>query len=240
MVCSEQNNRLPIAAGAIDKEMGLAFYRAQMRKIFLASALGILALTAPARAGVEQMAEIPTRREAEERFAAGRKEFEAVTGAFFFFDTTQNNRPSVDYALETLRLGVMLNDPWQLGLFSGNFELMGEIFAGPVVEGPGDVLAGASLVFRYNFVQPHARVIPYMQIAAGGVYTNIGEKESRGLISLPVEFNLQGAIGTRILLDDRWSLILEGDYRHISNAKIKEPNFGIDSVGGNVGFGFSF
>ena len=41
-------------------------------------------------------------------------------------------------------------------------------------------------------------------------------------------------------LDDRWSLVLEADYRHISNAEIKKPNFVIDSVGGNVGFGFSF
>jgi hypothetical protein len=225
---------------AIDNDLGLAFYRAQMKKAFLCCSLGLLALAAPVRAGVEETAGIPTRREVEERFAAGQKEFEAVTGAFFFFDTTKNNRPSIDYALESLRLGIMLNDPWQLGFLSGNFELMGELFAGPVVEGPGDVLAGASLVFRYNFVQPHARVVPYLQIAAGGVYTNIGEQESRGLISLPVEFNLQGAIGTRILLDDRWSLIIEGDYRHISNAEIKKPNYGIDSVGGNVGFGFSF
>ena len=54
-------------------------------------------------------------------------------------------------------------------------------------------LAGARLIFRYNFVQPQARIIPYLQIGAGGVYTDIGEKESRGLISLPVEFNLQAS-----------------------------------------------
>ena len=53
--------------------MRLAFYRAQMTRFFLCSALGIFFLAAPARAGVEQTAEIPTRREAEERFAAGRK-----------------------------------------------------------------------------------------------------------------------------------------------------------------------
>jgi hypothetical protein len=134
----------------------------------------------------------------------------------------------------------MLNDPWSLGLLSGNFELMGEVFGGPVVTGPGNVLAGASLVFRYNFVQPGARLIPYMQIAAGGVYTDIPEDESRGLISLPVEFNLQAEVGTRLMLNERWSLVIEGAYRHISNAEIKKPNFGIDSVGGNVGFGFSF
>jgi len=60
------------------------------------------------------------------------------------------------------------------------------------------------------------------------------------LISLPVEFNLQAGIGSRFMVNDRWSIVLEGVYRHISNAEINKPNFGIDSVGGNVGFGFSF
>ena len=139
-----------------------------------------------------------------------------------------------------MRLGVMLNDPWSLGPLTGNFELMGEISAGPVVTGPGNVLAGGSLVFRYNFIQPHALLFPYLQIGAGGVYTDIPEKESRGLISLPVEFNLQAGVGTRYMLNDRWSVVVEGLYRHISNAEIKKPNYGIDSVGGNLGFGFSF
>jgi len=101
-------------------------------------------------------------------------------------------------------------------------------------------MTGASLVMRYNFVQPRARLVPYLQIGAGGVYTDIGEQESRGLISLPVEFNLQGIGGSRLMLNDRWSLVIEGGYRHISNGEIKKPNFGIDSIGGNVGFGFFF
>ena len=179
-------------------------------------------------------------RETENPFAKGGKEFQNVFGAFLFFDTTKNNRPSIDYGLDSLRLGIMLNDPAGPGLLQGNFELLGEVFAGPVVEGPGNVLAGGTLVFRYNFVQPHASLIPYVQVGAGGVYSDIPEKESGGLISLPVEFNLQAGAGTRIMLNDRWSIVIEGAYRHISNAEIKKPNFGIDSVGGNLGFGFFF
>jgi hypothetical protein len=215
------------------------FHRAQMKRLFAACLLALF-MAVRVEGGPEPA---PFTREPLElsNFSKGAREFQAMSGAFFFFDTTRNNRPSVDYALESLRLGVMLNDPWHLGILSGNFELMGEIFAGGIFEGPGDVLAGASLVFRYNFVQePRPRIIPYAQIAAGGVYTNIGEEESRGLISLPVEFNLQAAIGSRFMLNDHWSIALEGVYRHISNAEIKKPNFGIDSVGGNVGFGFSF
>lgn len=210
-------------------------------KRFFAFFLLLLCAATVAEGGTETpppLATAPPR--AEDNFAAGAKEFQNVVGYFSFFDTTQNNRPAIDYSLDSLRLGIMLNNPWSLGLFSGNFELLGEVFAGPVVEGPGNVLAGASLVFRYNFVQPRARLIPYLQIAGGGVYTDIPEKESRGLISLPVEFNLQAGAGTRLMLNEHWSLVIEAAYRHISNAEIKKPNFGIDSVGGNLGFGFSF
>ena len=44
----------------------------------------------------------------------------------------------------------------------------------------------------------------------------------------------------RYMLNDRWSVVVEAAYRHVSNAEIKKPNFGLDNIGGNVGFGFSF
>jgi opacity protein-like surface antigen len=210
-----------------------------MKQLFLSCVLALLASVA-ARAGTEPPVQLVATREVDNNFASGAKEFQNVTGAFFFFDTGRNNRPSVDFALNTTRLGVMLNNPWGLGPLTGNVELLGEVFAGPVVGGPGSVLAGGTLVFRYNFVQPRARLLPYLQVGAGGVYTDIPEKESGGLISLPVEFNLQAGVGTRFMLNDRWSIGVEGVYRHISNAEIKKPNFGIDSVGGNLGFGFFF
>src|SRR5205814_145740 len=108
-----------------------------------------------------------------------------------------------------------------------------EIFVGPIFQGPGDVLAGSTIFLRYNFVQPRARIIPYLQIGAGLVYTDVSEKESGGLVSLPVEFNLQGTLGWRFMVSRRWSVVAEGAYRHISNAEINKPNFGINTVGGN-------
>lgn len=211
-----------------------------MKKLLASGVLVFLSSLPGAYAAAEQPVPTSMTQETESNFSRGAKEFQNVTGAFFFFDTTQNNRPAIDFAINSTRFGIMLNDPWQLGPLSGNAEVLGELFGGGIFDGPGDVMTGATLIFRYNFVQPQSRVIPYLQIGAGGVYTNIGERESRGLISLPVEFNLQGIGGTRIMLGDRWSLVIEGGYRHISNAEIKKPNFGIDSVGGNLGFGFFF
>jgi opacity protein-like surface antigen len=211
-----------------------------MKKLLALCVLTFLSSMTAADAEVEQPVPTTMIREGESNFSRGTREFQNVTGAFFFFDTTQNNRPAIDFAVDSLRLGIMLNDPWRAGPLSGNFELLGEVFGGGIFNGPGNVMAGATLIIRYNFVQPRARLIPYLQIGAGGIYTDIGEQESRGLISLPVEFNLQGIGGARLMLNDRWSLVIEGGYRHISNAEIKKPNFGIDSIGGTVGFGFFF
>ncbi len=216
----------------------MGFDRAQMKSIFSLCALAFFA-TATAQANAPEPVAAAAIRD-ENPFARGKFEFQSVSGAYFFFDTAQNNRPAIDYTATSLRLGLMLYDPQGPGLLAGNFELLGEVFAGGIFDGPGDVLTGATLIFRYNFVQPRARLIPYLQVGGGGVYTNIGESESRGLISLPVEFNLQGYAGLRYMLNDRWSVVVEAAYRHVSNAEIKKPNFGLDNIGGNVGFGFSF
>jgi len=134
----------------------------------------------------------------------------------------------------------MLSNPHGSNFLAGNFEFLGEVFGAGIFDGPGSVMAGTTLIFRYNFIQPHARIIPYFQIGTGLVYTDLTAENSRGLVSLPVEFNLQGGGGLRYMLNERWSLVGEGGYRHISNAMIRHPNYGVDNFGGSVGFGFAF
>ncbi len=209
-----------------------------MGKVFIACALSLLAV-ATATAGTEESSQPLTTPESDTPFARGAKEFQNVTGSFYFFDRG-SNRPSVDYAIDTARFGIMLCHPHGSNFLAGNFEFLGDIFAGPIFQGPGDVLAGSTLLLRYNFIHPRARLIPYLQIGAGLVYTDISEKESGGLVSLPVEFNLQGTLGFRFMVNARWSVVAESQYRHISNAEIGTRNFGINSLGGNLGFGFFF
>ncbi|MGI9088296.1 MAG: acyloxyacyl hydrolase [Chthoniobacterales bacterium] len=221
----------------IDKAPTVASHR---RGVKIKAIAGCLAATLTTCAGL-QAGEGPYRRQMDtDPFAKGAHEFQDVAGAFFFFDTTQNNRPAVDYAVDSLRLGWMTYSPRGPGILRGNFELLGEVFAGGIFDGPGNFLGGLSLLFRYNFVQPDAVVVPYLQVGGGGVYTDISNSESRGLVSLPVEFNLQASIGTRFMLNSRWSIVAEGTYRHLSNATIKLPNYGIDTGGGSLGVGFSF
>jgi len=210
-----------------------------MTKLLLSFALSIF-IAASSRGGTAPPPLALDRYDSSEIFAKGSKEFENVAGVFYFFDRGDNDGPSVDLAVESLRLGVMLSNPRGSGFFAGNYEFLGEVFAGPIFQGSGSVTAGATLFIRYNFIQPHARVIPYMQIGGGGIYTDISEHDSRGLVSLPVEFNLQGTGGLRFVLNRHWSILVEAGYRHISDASINLPNRGVDSVGGDLGVGFSF
>ena len=200
----------------------------------------VLLPVGPIYAGGEPPVPPVVRQETQDVFAKGSREFQSVAGLFYFFDRGDNDGPSIDLAVASLRVGTMLSNPHGSGFFAGNYELLAEVFGGGIFQGPGNVEAGATLFLRYNFIQPQARVIPYMQIGGGGVYTDISETESRGLVSLPVEFNLQGTGGLRLMLNQRCSLILEAGYRHISNAAIELPNRGVDSVGGDLGFGFFF
>jgi hypothetical protein len=199
-----------------------------------------IALSASIALGGTETQVAPVKETSSDVFAKGGREFQNVAGVFYFFDRGDNDGPSIDLAVDSIRLGVMLSNPHGSGFFAGNFEFLGEVFGGWIFQGPGSVETGGTLFIRYNFIQPKARVIPYMQIGAGGIYTDISERESHGLVSLPVDFNLQGTGGLRFMMSDKWSLVLEAGYRHISNATIKLPNRGVDSVGGNVGFGFFF
>ncbi len=213
--------------------------RAHMRN-FLFCALACL-LVGSACGGTGPGPAVPLdRQDASDVFARGSHEFQNVAGVFYFFDRGDNDGPSIDLAVASIRLGLMLSNPHGTGFFAGNYELLGEVFGGGIFQGPGSVEAGATLIIRYNFIQPHARIVPYMQIGGGGIYTDISERESRGLVSSSVEFNLQGTGGLRFLINRRCSLLLEAGYRHISNASIKLPNRGVDSVGGAIGVGFFF
>ena len=183
------------------------------------------------------------RQPNDEPFARGTKEFQELAGGFRFFQfhNTDNDYPSIDYVLNTLRLGVMLNDPRGHGFFAGNFEFLGELFGGAIVQGPGDGIAGATLIFRYNFIQPARAVCAiFPDRRRGCLHRRRGEEigwpnQSAGGIQSPEH-------GRPALFPER-SLVARSarfGYRHISNAGLHSPNVGVDSLGGNVGIGFSF
>lgn len=200
-----------------------------------------LCLAALACAGDEGLQSTSATRGLHDRFRGGAWEFEDFFGSYYLFDRGGNERVSIDYALNSARVGLMLWRPMGPGIFRGNVEMLGEVFGGPIFHGPGDVALGGTLLFRYNFVQPGARLIPYVQGGAGPVYTDIPEGAAASdAIGQEVSFNLQAIVGMRYLVNEKWSVSGELNYRHISNAGMSDPNYGIDQLGGAVGFSFSF
>ena len=142
--------------------------------------------------------------------------------------------------MTSFRLGIMLDDVRWSGCLRGNYEFLFEVFGGAIYQGAGNGLGGATLQLRYNFVQPDTRWVPYFQIGAGGVYSDMHKDPTRAVVGSALNFNLQSAFGLRCLVDDKWAVSLEGGYRHISNAGITRHNAGLNSVGGQLGVSWFF
>jgi len=173
-------------------------------------------------------------------FRAGQVEVEGGAGFLGSFSTTSAKRVTINYQIEDARLGYMFNDPSGWGWLRGTNEAMLEVFGGPVTKGPGNYLAGGSLLWRYNFAQPGARVVPYAQLGAGAlgndIYTGQGQRE----IGEGFEFVLQGDAGLRYVINDKWAVSGEMDYRHISNADLASRNEGLNSIGGLMEVSYFF
>jgi hypothetical protein len=70
-----------------------------------------------------------------------------------------------------------------------------------------------------------------MQIGAGALGNNIYKGERQREIGEGFEFVLQGDVGLRYMISDKWSMSAEGGYRHISNADLAARNEGLNSIG---------
>jgi len=96
------------------------------------------------------------------------------------------------------------------------------------------------LLWRYNFIQPDARWVPYFQLGAGALGNNIYRERGQKEIGEGFEFMLQGEIGLRYMISDAWSVSAEGGYRHISNAGLASNNEGLNSLGGVLQVSYRF
>jgi len=167
-----------------------------------------------------------------------------VLGGYFHSPITTGgaHRPQFDYAGADFRYGVVLSPMFfdHSPYLRGNFELLGDALADGVVKGAGNYLVGGSLLFRYNFIQPGSRFIPYIQLGGGGLHTDAAEDHTQRIIGSGFEFILEADLGARILLNDRWSLLFEGTFQHISNADTASRNVGVNALGGRIGLGLIF
>ena len=173
-------------------------------------------------------------------FHRGAWDLQVAEGVEFSLQTTSRIRPNIDYQLTVIRLGYMLDDPHGSNFLRGNNEFILEVVGGPMFQGPGSALGGVSVVYRRNFLSPGARVVPYLNVGAGGVYSDAFHDKVQQALGSPFEFDLQAGFGVRFRLGLNWTVDAEFSYRHLSNARIVERNLGTNGIGGLVGASYSF
>lgn len=102
----------------------------------------------------------------------------------------------------------------------------------------GYVFGFSPLMLEYKFVQPNAKIIPYLFTGAGFAYTDWNEKPFQREIATNFEFLLHAGAGVEFYKTKHGALSLNYRFFHISNAGIKFPNIGINANLFTLGYSF--
>lgn len=176
-----------------------------------------------------------------ELFCKDRIDVQIMSGVQFAPSGLGPRSQTFDYLTEQIRFGRILTSNFFDGsCFRGDLEGIFELTTAPIVDGFGSIVIGPSALIRYNFVQPDARLIPYLQAGAGVVYNDAYKDPDQRSIGQSVEFFLEVGGGFHYRIGDNWTFDVESEIGHISNASLASRNFGINSVGGSLGFTFFF
>ena len=170
-----------------------------------------------------------------DRFERGAFEIQMGLSYHASFNTGKNERPHVRDMDAHVRFGWMISSPGGKGTSRGNTEFLAELLAAGVLEGPGHSIVGGTLFVRHNFLGQGGTTVPYVQLGAGGVDNDIHRDRRQSLIGQAFEFNLQLGAGLRLLQSPRTGWFFEVTWRHISNANMSDRNFGLNSLGFQIG-----
>jgi hypothetical protein len=149
---------------------------------------------------------------------------------------TSKKHPKLNDASVQLRYGWMLSSAPASGLFPGNWEAIAGFAGCAITEGPGSFLFDSVALLRRNFATTSSSFVPYLQLGAGGTFSDASRQREQRLLGSDLSFNLQSAVGLKVLRGKRSALFVEGGYRHISNANTASRNFGLNSLGIHLGF----
>ena len=183
-------------------------------------------------AGVERQVSVA----ANDEFDPHRIEFALETGYLF-----GAINPPTDYQIgalfltERIRWGVVRTDGWLRGYNQFYISAIAE----PIFKGIENYYFGFNVGFRYNFVQPHSRFIPYFSggVGAGGIDSH---PEVPGAQGQDFTFNILSAAGISYIVNDDWKLDVGALYQHLSNRGQTDPNPSLNLFGPQVGVTYSF
>ena len=149
--------------------------------------------------------------------------------------------PPTDYQIgapfltERIRWGVIRSDSWLRGYNQFYISAIAE----PIFKGIENHYFGFNVGFRYNFVQPNSRFVPYFSggVGAGGIDSH---PEVPGGQGQDFTFNILSAAGISYIVNDQWKVDVGALYQHFSNRGQTDPNPSLNLFGPQVGVTYSY
>jgi opacity protein-like surface antigen len=152
----------------------------------------------------------------------GVRSMQVMTGYVISPVIEPSDRPDLNYVMTNVRFEWMR--------FAKSFRMLAEATYSNTTTGPSGYLIGGTLLLRYDF-EPIGKLIPYAQVGAGILYTDLYKDYSQDLIGNDIEFNPQASLGFRYAIQKKLSLDVEGIFHHVSNAGLDERNIGVNGMG---------
>lgn len=136
------------------------------------------------------------------------------------------SREEHDFLLVTAHVsrvvsGRLAKDHW----FRGNCELIGEFFSGWQLSPKTAYAVGFTPVFRYDFATS-ARWVPFLEGGAGVSATDVGRPD----LATWFEFHLVAGGGVHRVYSPRLARTFQYRFVHLSNASIRQPNRGVNTI----------
>ena len=150
------------------------------------------------------------------------------------FTSASANRSAV-YVLP--RFGRVVTPTIGSSFYEGNLAILVEPLYAHYFKPFGATAAGASLLFKYNFLA-FGRWMPHWDVGLGMLWTDLAPRIQEQ--SIPFNFVLETGPGVQYFLSSTVAWGVGVRFHHISNAGIGDRNLGLNAVLAYTGISFFF
>jgi lipid A 3-O-deacylase len=140
-----------------------------------------------------------------------------------------------EFLTARVRWGIVDRDSW----LRGYNQFYVSAIAEPIFRGIENHYFGVNFGFRYNFVRPRSRLIPYISGGLGLGWID-SHPEIPGGQGQDFTFNILSAAGVSYRVNHHWKVNVGALYQHLSNGGQTNPNPSLNLFGPQVGMTYSF
>lgn len=140
-----------------------------------------------------------------------------------------------EFLTARVRCGMVDRENW----LRGYNQFYVSAIAEPIFRGIENHYFGVNFGFRYNFVQPGTRLVPYISGGLGLGWID-SHPEIPGGQGQDFTFNILSAAGVSYKVNNHWKVNVGALYQHLSNGGQTDPNPSLNLFGPQVGVTYSF